>query len=204
MITATGQVLAQRRPAETEPLGGGSTRIEWAKWLYTDVALSGGGSNDTAAFFPRLRYDWTANLKVPRASGLILNAGLTKLYFGDPIRGRVIRAGALYYWRRFVFPGTLYFNNSHPGNHASKSVNGAMQYGQEGRYWLGLVAGGGREAWQTLALSPQDVEFTSYSTSVFLRKWLAPHYGVVASYGYSLKHAAYRIHGLEFKFFLDF
>ena len=202
-VTTSGQILAQRRPGETEPLLGMDTLIQWTDWFYTNLALSGGGSNDSAAFFPRVRYDWTANLKVP-VPGLILNAGLTKLYFGDPIRGRVIRAGAVYYWRRFVFQGTLYLNNSEPGSRASKAVNGAAQYGQEGRYWLGLIAGGGREAWQTLALTPQDVEFSSYSTSVFLRKWLAPNYGVVASYGYSVKRAAYRIHGLEFKFFLDF
>jgi len=203
-VTASGQILAQRRPGETQPLLGASTLIQWSDWFYTDFALSGGGPNDSAAFFPRVRYDWTANFKVPGAPGLILNAGLTKLYFGDPIRGRVVRTGAVYYWKRLVFQGTLYWNSSQPGNHASKSVNGAAQYGQEGRYWMGLVAGGGREAWQTLALTPQDVEFTSYSTSAFFRKWLAPNYGVVASYGYSVKRAAYRIHGLEFKFFLDF
>ena len=203
-LTASGQIIWQRRPGETERLFGVGTLIHWSRWFYTDLALSGGGPNDSAAFFPRVRYDWTANFKVPGAPGLILNAGLTKLYFGDPIRGRVVRTGAVYYWRRFVFQGTLYLNSSQPGNHASKSVNGAAQYGQEGRYWMGLIAGGGREAWQTLALTPQDVEFSSYSTSVFLRKWLSPSYGVSAAYGYSVKRTAYRIHGLDFKFFWDF
>ena len=69
---------------------------------------------------------------------------------------------------------------------------------------MGLTAGGGREAWQTLTLTPQDVEFTSYSTSVFLRQWLAPSSGIVLSYDYAVKRAAYRIHGLGFKFFVDF
>ena len=64
--------------------------------------------------------------------------------------------------------------------------------------------GGGREAWQTLALTPQDVEFKSYSASVFLRKWLAPNYGIHVSYDYAVKRAAYRINGLEMKFFVDF
>jgi YaiO family outer membrane protein len=202
-LTTTGQVLGQRRPGDAEPLLGASTRIEWSEWLYTDMALSGGGANDPAAFFPRFRFDWTANVKPP-VPGLILNGGITQLYFGDPVQGRVLRAGAVYYWRRFVFQGTLFFNTSRPGNHKSKAGNGAVQYGQEGRYWLGVVAGGGREAWQTLALTPQDAEFSSYSGSVFLRKWLAPTYGIVTSYGYSVKRGAYRIHSVDFTFFLDF
>ena len=203
-VTTTGQVFAQRRPGEIEPLGGVSTLIEWSKWFYTDMAVSGGGPDDPAAFFPRVRYDGTANFKPLWIPGLILNVGLTRLYFGSPTSGRVFRPGAVFYWRRFVFQGNVYFNNVRPGNRKSKSANGAMQYGQEGRYWFGLVGGGGREAWQTLALTPQDTEFTSYSGSVFLRKWLAPNYGIHASYSYSVKRTAYRIHGLEFRFFLDF
>ena len=206
-LTTTGQILGQRRPGEAQPLLAASTRIEWSSWFYTDLALSGGGPDDPAAFFPRVRYDWTANLKPP-VPGLILNGGFTQLYFGDPVRGHIVRAGAVYYWRRFVLQGTLFLNTSQPGNRKSKAGNGAMQYGEEGRYWLGMVAGGGREAWQTLgltpALTPQDAEFTSYSGTVFLRKWLAPTYGVVTSYGYAVKRGAYRIHSVDFTFFLDF
>jgi YaiO family outer membrane protein len=202
-LTTTGQILGQRRPGEAQPLLIGSTRIEWTNWFYTDLALSGGGPNDPAAFFPRVRYDLTANVKPP-VPGLILNGGFTQLYFGDPVQGHIVRAGAVYYWRRFVFQGNLFLNTSEPGNHKSKAGNGAMQYGQEGRYWLGLVAGGGREAWQSLALTPQDTEFTGYNGSIFLRKWLAPTYGVVTSYGYAVKRGAYRIHSVDFTFFLDF
>jgi YaiO family outer membrane protein len=203
-LTTTGQVLAQRRPGELQPLLATSTRIEWTQWLYTDLALSGGGPDDPSAFFPRVRYDWTVSIKPPEVDGLILNGGFTQLFFGDPVRGHVVRAGGVYYWRRLVFQGTLFLNTSQPGNRKSKAGNGAVQYGQEGRYWLGLAAGGGREAWQTLALTPQDAEFSSYSASVFLRKWLSPTYGVATSYSYALKRTAYRVHGLEFSFFLDF
>ncbi len=207
-LTTTGQILAQRRPGEAQPLLGASTRIEWSRWFYTDLALSGGGPNDPAAYFPRARYDWTANVKLPGAPGLILNGGFTQLHFGDPVRGHVVRAGGVYYWDKLVFQGTLFLNTSQPGNRKSKAGSGAVQYGQEGRYWLGLTAGGGREAWQTLgltpALTPQDAEFTSYSAAVFLRRWLSPTYGVATSYGYTVKRAAYRIHSVDFTFFLDF
>jgi len=201
---AAGEVVGQNRPGESEVLFGFRVLRQWSQWLSTDLAISGGGPDDPAAFFPRFRYDVTANLQVPGVPSLILTGGLTRLYFGKPNHGRVGRVGAIYYWRRFVFQGTLNFNNARPGNRKAKSVNGAVQYGQEGRYWMGWTVGGGREAWQTLALTPQDVEFTSYSSSLFLRKWLATSYGIVFSYGYSVKRAAYRIHGLEMKFFLDF
>ena len=203
-LLVSGQAISQKRPGEVEQLFGMQTRILWADRFFTDLAFSGGGPDRPTAFFPRMRYDASVNLKIPGLPGFIFNGGLTRLYFGTPTNGRVRRGGIVYYWRRFVFQGNLFFNNIRPGNRKSKSVNGAVQYGQEGHYWIGLIGGGGREAWQTLALTPQDVEFTSYSSSLFLRKWLAPNYGVVASYAYSVKRAGYRIHGLEFKFFLDF
>ncbi|MCZ6751253.1 MAG: YaiO family outer membrane beta-barrel protein [Acidobacteria bacterium] len=203
-LAVSGEVILQRRPGETERLFAFGALANWSKWFYTNLTLSGGGPDNPAAFFPRFRYDATANLKIPPLPGLILTGGLTRLYFGNPVNGRVSRAGAIYYWRNFVFQGSLNFNNVRPGNQKSKSVSGAVQYGREGSYWVGLVAGGGREAWQTLALTPQDVEFSSYSTSVFVRKWLGPSYGIAAAYSYSLKRTAYQTNGLEMKFFLDF
>ena len=203
-LAVSGGMISQWRPGETERLFAFGALVNWSEWFYTNLELSGGGPDNPAAFFPQLRYDATANLKIPSLPGLILTGGLTRLYFGSPVNGRVSRAGAIYYWRDFVFQGSLNFNNVRPGNRKSKSVSGAVQYGREGSYWAGLAAGGGREAWQTLALTPQEVEFSSYSYSVFLRKWLNPSYGIAAAYSYSLKRTAYQINGLEMKFFLDF
>ena len=203
-LAVSGGMISQWRPGETERLFTFGVLVNWSEWFYTNLELSGGGPDNPAAFFPQLRYDATANLKIPTLPGLILTGGLTRLYFGSPVNGRVSRAGAIYYWRNFVFQGSLNFNNVRPGNRKSKSVSGAVQYGREGSYWAGLAAGGGREAWQTLALTPQEVEFSSYSYSVFLRKWLNPSYGIAAAYSYSLKRTAYQINGLEMKFFLDF
>jgi len=199
-----GSFVSERRPGETEQLFGLRSLVNWSKWFYTDVSASGGGRDNPTAFFPRFRYDLSANVKLPWLPALILSGGFTHLYFGPPISGSIVRAGAVYYWKQFVMQGNLYFNNVQPGNHPSKSANAAVQYGREGRYWMGLTAGGGREAWQTLTLTPQDVEFKSYSGSVFLRKWLHPSYGVGLSYNYVLKITAYRIQGLEMKFFWDF
>ena len=203
-VALFGTILSQSRPGETEQLSELRTVVNWSKWFYTDMAVSGGGPEDPAAFFPRFRYDVAANLKVPLLPGLIFTGGLTRLYFGAPNNLRIRRGGVIYYWRRFVFQSNAYFNNARPGNRKSTSANGAVQYGQEGHYWVGLGAGGGRQAWQTLTLTPQAVEFTGTNASVFLRKWLAPSYGVAFSYNYTLIRTAYRINGLEMKFFLDF
>ncbi|MBI2816553.1 MAG: YaiO family outer membrane beta-barrel protein [Acidobacteria bacterium] len=202
-VLVSGAVISERRPAMIEHMGTLRTVINWSKWFYTDSSISGGGSDDPAGFFPRIRYDLTGNVKLPWVPGLVFTGGLTRLYFGSPIGGSIGRTGVIYYWRRFVMQANVNFNNAQPGDHTSKSANAAVQYGEEGRYWVG-VSGGGREAWQTLTLTPQDVEFTSYSASVFARKWLARNYGVAFSYDYILKRTAYRINGMGVKFFIDF
>ncbi|MBI2816326.1 MAG: YaiO family outer membrane beta-barrel protein [Acidobacteria bacterium] len=203
-VTTSASLISQTRPAGTEQLVTLDTVIDWSKWFYTQIGVSGGGADDPAAFFPRYRYDINGFFKVPGKPALVLDGGYTRLQFGAPVGGRISRMGAIYYWRKFVFQGNLNFNNVRPGNHKSKSVSGAVQYGQEGHYWIGLTMGGGREAWQTLTLTPQDVQFTSYSTSVFLRKWFTPRHGMAFSYNYAVKRAAYRINGVDVRFFVDF
>lgn len=194
---------SQNRPGETEHNAGAGTLINWTPWFYTNLGVSGFGPDDPAAFFPRFRYDATANLKLP-PSGLILFGGITRLYYGRPSNLRIIHAGAILYAGQWVFQGGVDFNNSRPGEHKSTAGNGAVQFGQEGRYWLGLRGGGGREAWQTLTRDPQTVEFRGYSGSVFFRKWLTSSFGMDVSYSYYLKRTAYRIHGTELKFFFEF
>lgn len=203
-VLLSGEFLSQSRPGESEQLYGAGAQINWRDWFYTNTTLNWGGANDPAAFFPRFRYDLTANLKLPQLPGVILTGGLTNLYFGAPYSGRTFRAGAIYYRNQWVFQGYVNRNLSRPGDKISHSVSGAVQKGKEGSYWLGISAGGGREAWQTLALTPQDAELLSYSGSVFVRKWLAPQYGIVLSYDYAVRRSAYRIHGLQARFFLDF
>ena len=115
-LAVSGGLISQWRPGETERLFAFGALVNWSEWFYTNLELSGGGPDNPAAFFPQLRYDATANLKIPPLPGLILTGGLTRLYFGSPVNGRVSRAGAIYYWRNFVFQGSLNFNNVRPGN----------------------------------------------------------------------------------------
>jgi tetratricopeptide (TPR) repeat protein len=60
----------------------------------------------------------------------------------------------LYYRKKLVLEGNLFINQSFPGNLWSASGSMALQYGTEGKYWFGLVAGGGRQLYYYAGLSP--------------------------------------------------
>src|SRR5450759_1922397 len=75
-VMAEGSMVSERRPGtdggdDAESIAALRTLVDWTKWFYTDVTLSGGGKGDPAAFFPRLRYDLAANVKIPWVPGLI-------------------------------------------------------------------------------------------------------------------------------------
>ncbi|MBI4460035.1 MAG: YaiO family outer membrane beta-barrel protein, partial [Acidobacteria bacterium] len=74
-MVVSGQLLSQSRPGETEQFLGVGALVNWSKWFYTNSSVSGGGPDDSAAFFPRLRYDLAAGLKLPTVPGLILTGG---------------------------------------------------------------------------------------------------------------------------------
>src|SRR3990172_13325995 len=61
-LSISGQAISQSRPGEVAELYRVQKRILWADQFFTDFAVSGGGPNDPAAFFPRLRYDASINV----------------------------------------------------------------------------------------------------------------------------------------------
>ncbi len=195
--------MHQSRPGESEQLGALTTRIQWSDWFTTYLGGSGGGPNDPNAFFPRFRYDLNGILKTP-VPGLLLTGGYTRLYYGRPVSGRIARGGVILYLGKVVLQGILNHNNVRPGNRGSLSGLMAIQYGQEGRYWVGGTAGGGKEAWQTLGAAPADVEFDGYNVSLFVRKWFTPSFGAVATYNYNIRKTAYQYNGVELRLFWQF
>ena len=202
-ISLLGEIFYESRPNETEQAGVFGATIHLNKWFYVNLTASGGGPDNSSAFIPRYRYDLTGTLATP-IRGFLITGGWTRLQYGDPVGGRIIRAGFIQYAGKVVLQGTVNFNNTRPGNHKSVDGVGAIQIGQEGHYWLGLVAGGGTEAWQTLGLFPSTVQFDGYHMSVFARKWLTRRFGVVFQYNYLIKHTAYHSNGGEIRFFWQF
>ena len=90
--TAAGEVFWQNRPGESERLFGVGTLVHWSRWFSTELAVSGGGPDRPEAFFPQVRYDLTANLKLSHAIGpwnftLAGNNLTDKKYYTYAIRG---------------------------------------------------------------------------------------------------------------------
>jgi YaiO family outer membrane protein len=197
------ETIHQWRPNDSEHLNALTVRTEWSSWFWTQLGVSGGGDDDFSGFYPRVRYDATGFLKTP-LPGFVITGGYTRLYYGRPVSGRIARAGAMLYAGPLILQGTAYFNNARPGNRESVSGIFAGQYGHEGSYWIGASAGGGTEAWQTQGVVAQNVDFTGYNFSFFTRKWLTKNFGIHATYNYSIRKAAYRYNGVEFRAFWEF
>jgi YaiO family outer membrane protein len=202
-VSLLGEFFYEHRPDETEQAGVFGATIHLNKWFYVNLTASGGGPDNSAAFIPQFRYDLTGTLATP-LRGFLVTGGWTRLQYGNPVSGRIIRAGFIQYAGKVVLQGTVNFNNTRPGNHKSVDGVGAIQIGQEEHYWLGVVAGGGTEAWQTIGLFPSSVQFDGYHLSFFARKWLTRRFGVVFQYNYLIKHTAYHSNGGEFRFFWQF
>jgi YaiO family outer membrane protein len=202
-FSLAGEAFFERRPGEIEQAGALGATIHLTPWFYTSLSASGGGPDDPNAFFPRYRYDINGTLATP-IPGFHLTGGWTRLEYGNPVGGRILRAGFLQYAGKVILQGSVNVNNNRPGNHKSVDGVGSIQVGEEGRYWVGLTAGGGREAWQTQGLFPSSVEFDGYNLSFFTRFWLTRSFGLGLRYNHLTKRDAYRSQGGEFRFFWQF
>jgi len=89
------------------------------------------------------------------------------------------------------------FNRSYPSAAPSWSGAGAIQYGEEKRYWIGGAFNGGHLAYQTISLTPYDVRFVTYGPSIFYSKWLDRRWGITFRYEYQDKVDAFQRHGIR-------
>ena len=103
-----------------------------------------------------------------------------------------------------MIDGNLFINRSQPGDLYSASGLLAVQHGQEGRSWLGVTVGGGRELYQLVGQTPFEAHFMSYSLGTFYRKWFSRHAGIVFSGEYLDKLDAYRRAGGSARIFFEF
>ena len=80
----------------------------------------------------------------------------------------------------------------------------ATQYGQEGKYWAGVTAGGGHQLYQFVGQVPFDIRQNGYNAQVFYRKWLSRHVGIVLTFDYQDLLEAYRRVGGASSLFFEF
>jgi len=193
------------RPTGTQQNYSFLSYLNWSKSFYTVQGYSAAPQrNERAIYFPLRRYDMKGFWKIPPGRNFVLGAGFTRFDFGGPGHGQIFNVGALYYHKKLVVEGNLFANRSQPGNLFSGSGSLAAQYGTEGKSWLGVTVGGGRELYRSIGLTPFDARFSSYSVSTFYRRWISRHFGFVTSFDYQDKLGAYRRLGLTSSLFVEF
>ena len=196
---------SQTRPTGTQQNYGFISYLNWSKSFYTVQGFSAAPQSDPAAvYFPKRRYDIKANWKVPPGRNFVLGAGYTRFDMGAQGHGQIFNAGALWYHRKLVVEGNAFLNRNQPGDLYSASGTVAVQYGQEGKYWVGGTAGGGRELYQYVAQIPFNVRFNGYSLRAFYRKWLSRHVGIAVNFDWQDLMGAYRRVGGTGNLFFEF
>ncbi|MCU1334684.1 MAG: hypothetical protein JWO19_265 [Bryobacterales bacterium] len=204
-FTPSFTVDRQTRPAGTQWNYTFFSYLNWSKSFYTIQGFSWAPQKDpNAVYFPQRRYDIRGYWKLPPEQKFLIGAGYTRFDLGAAGHGQIFSAGSLYYHGKWVFDANLFINRSQPGDLYSASGLVSAQYGQEGRQWVGVTAGGGRELYQLVGQTPFEVRFMSYSLSTFYRRWLTKHTGVVFSGDYVDKLDAYRRGGGSVRLFFEF
>ncbi|MBN2320799.1 MAG: YaiO family outer membrane beta-barrel protein [Acidobacteria bacterium] len=157
-------------------------------------------------FSPHRRYDLAGFVAVPKVRGMALSVGWTELpAYRDSGGGRIIALGNLYYWRKFIFSGSLNLNFARPGSQRSVSGQFSATYGTQGRYYIAGGMSGGGAAYMLVTGEPFLVQYQSMGAFTNLAKWIAPNAGINIRYDYShiLDSAAHR-HSLRLGAFYEF
>jgi len=200
---------SQTRPQGTQQNYGFFSYMNWTKSFYTTQGVSFAPQlspfgTTQPIYFPKQRYDVKAYYKLPSEPSLVLDAGITYLDYGGPIKGEIYSAGFIYYPKKMVVDGNLFVNHNQPGGMVTAAGSVSAQYGREGKYWVGATVSGGHEAYRYLATRPVDVNLNGYSTQVFFRRWLSRHTGFVLSFDQQTKFTAYSRIGVSGKMFFEF
>jgi len=196
---------SQTRPTGTQQVYTAIAYMNWTPSFYTVQSVSGAPErSDQATYFPEMRYDLKGYWKLPPDQRVLLAAGITHFELGTTGRGEIYNFGALYYHNKLVAEGNLFINQNRPGGLWSASARLSIQYGIEGKYWLGMSAGGGRELYRIELATPSDVSLSSYSLDFFYRRWIARHFGYVVGATLQEKLDAYTRSGVSARVFFDF
>jgi YaiO family outer membrane protein len=196
---------SQTRPTGTQQNYAYTSFMHWTPSFYTSQSVSGAPQGSAISiYFPKIRYDVRANWKLPPEKRVILGAGFTHFDFGGPVEGEIYNLGSIYYRGKLVISGDLFINQSRPGDLTSASGSVSLQYGTEGKSWLGLTVSGGRELYRIELSSPLDARLSSYTVDLFYRRWIFRNVGYVVSATYLDKLDAYRRGGVSARLFVDF
>jgi YaiO family outer membrane protein len=194
----------QTRPGVTQQNLGFFSFANWTKNFYTTQGASYTPSRAGFSIFPNQRYDFKAFYKVPANRQLVVAGGVTHYRFSDVLKGDMYNAGFIFYRPKMIVEGNYFLNRNQPGNFFGHSASVAVQRGQEGKYWVGTVVGGGKEVYSYIVNTPLEVNLNSVSVQVFLRKWITRHYGYYLAFEQQTKFGAYTRAGVIGRMFFEF
>jgi YaiO family outer membrane protein len=193
----------QRRPEGHQSTIGFDSYVNFNRWFYVAGGI-GGAPVGTSELYPTLRYGITGFFTIPGNKGLVATLGASQVHNRDESHSRTLSAGALYYRGKAIASGSISFNRAYPGAHPSKSGALAIQYGAQNRYWIGAGMSGGNIAYQTISLSPLNVQFQTYGPNIFLQKWITGKFGFILKYDYQNQLESFRRHGISTSLFIEF
>lgn len=203
-FTPVFQFNSQTRPGVTQQSYGFFSFANWSRNFYTTQGFSVSPERGGYSLFPSQRYDVKAFYKAPFNRNLVLGAGYSRYSFGSPLKGEIYNTGFIYYHRRWMTEVNYFINRNQPADKLAHSASVATQYGQEGKYWVGAVVGGGKEIYNYIAVTPLEVNLNSVSTQIFFRKWLSRHYGYYISFDHQSKFTAFTRTGVTGRMFFEF
>ena len=196
---------SQTRPTGTDQDYGFFSYLNWTKNFYTTQGFSVAPQKDPlAVYFPKYRYDVKANWKLPPSRNLILGLGYTGWDLGGQGSGQIFDVGTLWYHGKWIAEANLFVNRSTPGDLYSASGAVSVQYGREGKSWIGGTLGGGHQLYQYVGQVPFNVSLEGYNAKVFYRKWLTRHVGFMVSFEYQDLLQTYRRTGGAGSLFFEF
>lgn len=168
-----------------------------ALYAIADFSVATGG---TAVFFPRLRWDATLFADTHVVPGLVVDAGITYVSFGSGSSGTIASLGPILYRGPWIASALAHVNHDGPTGATTGSGEGSVQYGAEGRAWSGITVSAGHEAYQVIALTPFDAQFTNIGGSVFRQQWLGRRTSLLGRLEYQDKLTAYRRVGMSLSY----
>ncbi|MBM3786447.1 MAG: YaiO family outer membrane beta-barrel protein [Acidobacteria bacterium] len=195
---------SQTRPGIRQQNIGFFSFANWTKNFYTTQGFSVTPERRGFSIFPQQRYDLKGFYKVPFNRQLILSAGYSHFSFQSPVKGHIYNGGFIFYRPRTIIEGNYFLNRNQPFDKIGHAASLAVQRGQEGRYWIGTVVGGGKEVYSYIATTPLEVNLNSVSMQIFLRKWITRHYGYYVSFDHQTRFTAYSRTGATARMFFEF
>ncbi len=140
------------------------------------------GAGDGAAYLPRYRVDGFVNRKLLTARNLIATLGAGYYRAPDGHTDRSASIGATYYFSQpWIVQGEVRFNNSSPGSVRTRQQFLAATWGRDKQTQVTARHAWGTEGYQSIGAGATLVDFRSRQTSLALRHWLGPQWGLMGS-----------------------